>query len=345
MNDSPLTLTTRPRSSTEDRDRVGTACVAFKPCQRCVSKGIECVMPEVKTRGVKSRKRTHHEFTDMLNIPQIYDVTNPAEMDASLNLEYDLLSSDLDFQLQNFDAVAAAISPDLGSSLGEFGSSIDTPFSSSPDRQEQDQTPSSGAANQDNCPPSLQLMSGASCSQRMEKLGIRDTPAQQQAWERYLNKVNMLRNWVTQEQKEMLSRNFDMQKEALIKGTEEIMYPSVLWGRCGILLHANKPFRELTGFNQSTPTDAEEYNIMDMFSTDTVLRKYESFSKVFSGLANTYTDTQAKIKTFAKNRDEKEFEFTEVVMAISIKRDVFELPHLFHAVFVPMQAGLGDLSM
>jgi len=333
---SPVILSNRPRGISEDKDRVSTACVAcrrnhqscdsVKPCQRCVSKNIECLLPEVKTRGVKSRKRTV-DYPDPYDMPSMYDITNPEQMNASLNFGIELN----DFA-QQYLGDPLSSSSDFGSSgsYPEFSSSISPPLDYSPDL-EQNKLAQEAAPGRfwDNNPP----IQTSSCEEQMKKIGFQKTAKHQQLWDRYITKVNMLREWVTVEQKEMLERNYETQRDALILGSDEMLLPVIIWGRCGIIIHVNKVLRELTGFNTPTPCSMDGQGVMGMLSKDTIIRKFENFITIFSGVSGTYIDPQAKMRKYQIGAEQEEY--VEGTLAVSVKRDIFELPHLFHAVFVP----------
>jgi len=336
---SPLILSNRPQGMSEDKDRVSTACVAcrrnhqscdsVKPCQRCVSKNIECLLPEVKTRGVKSRKR-NMDFPDPYDMPSMYDVTNPEQMNASLNFGIELN----DFA-QQFMGDPLSSSSDFGSgySYTDLSSSISPPLNSSPEKPNDIAQQAAPGRFWDNNPP----VQTSSCEEQMKKIGYQKTAKHQQLWDRYISKVNMLREWVTIDQREMLERNYETQRDALIIGSDEMLLPVIIWGRCGIIIHVNKVLRELTGFNTPTPCTMEGQGVMGMLSTDTIIRKFESFCTIFSGVSNTYIDPQAKMRKYQIGAENDEY--VEGTLAVSIKRDIFELPHLFHAVFVPSTNG------
>eukprot|EP01117_Protostelium_nocturnum_P006949 TRINITY_DN2492_c0_g1_i1.p1 TRINITY_DN2492_c0_g1~~TRINITY_DN2492_c0_g1_i1.p1 ORF type:complete len:357 (-),score=102.71 TRINITY_DN2492_c0_g1_i1:17-1087(-) len=298
---------------------------AEKPCHRCKIKKIECTETIVKRKSNKIRK-TGHVYPDPafradgLNfLPPNYFM-NP------------LVSLGNSFHSSPYDGIN--LQPDLSSNpydwnLDPLGLSnmMNSPSESAP--RPIDDPPSFNTWN-----PNLMQQ----VIEKVTKLGL-DPAFIEKIWHADIDKVEGLKKFITPDQKILLRNNFEKELAALRGSAEYIEFPVIIWERLGVINYVNSAFRQITGFDAPVPTSPEDHAIFQVISTQTLLQQVRSvLPRLVSGNEKRIT-CEASFKRYGTAEEE----YVSGLAAISVKRDLFGLPHIFYCQFIPTENTSEDL--
>ncbi|PRP87569.1 hypothetical protein PROFUN_04596 [Planoprotostelium fungivorum] len=139
----------------------------------------------------------------------------------------------------------------------------------------------------------------------------------------YTEKAERLRTWLTPQQKENMVQEYDRQLSALKTGSDESEYPELICGFGGYILHANGAFLADTRYIQSN----QEMNVNHFLSPCTLSKVRQKVSIAIMTSIKRLTLADACVKCMNTPY------YLIGVLCITIKRDVFDIPHLFHIHF------------
>jgi PAS domain-containing protein len=171
-----------------------------------------------------------------------------------------------------------------------------------------------------------------SCEAKMTELGVKLRNSNRGQCDKYQDRVKQLKNFLTEEQRKQLRVDFNRQLKTLTEAANEIEFPILIWTSGGVIAHVNEAFRESTGWNAPVPTKPEEHALFQILSKKSLI----SFHRIFPKILGDEIRRFSMDVVFKRYNTENE-EYVSGTAAVTLKRDIFGLPQLFHCQFIPQE--------
>eukprot|EP01117_Protostelium_nocturnum_P001493 TRINITY_DN1179_c0_g1_i1.p1 TRINITY_DN1179_c0_g1~~TRINITY_DN1179_c0_g1_i1.p1 ORF type:complete len:420 (-),score=157.33 TRINITY_DN1179_c0_g1_i1:328-1587(-) len=170
------------------------------------------------------------------------------------------------------------------------------------------------------------------CEDKMKELGIKRNGKCA-----FVDRVKQLQSFLTEEQLLQLRIDFDRHLKILVEASNELEFPILIWASGGVIAHVNAAFREATGWSAPVPTKPEDHALFQIISKKSLISMFKIFPKLMSEELRRFSFELV----FKKYGTEGE-EYLAGTAAVSLKRNIFGLPQLFHCQFIPSETLFED---
>eukprot|EP01117_Protostelium_nocturnum_P019794 TRINITY_DN8672_c0_g1_i1.p1 TRINITY_DN8672_c0_g1~~TRINITY_DN8672_c0_g1_i1.p1 ORF type:complete len:379 (+),score=92.37 TRINITY_DN8672_c0_g1_i1:190-1326(+) len=330
------------------------ACDFGRPCSRCQQKNIECLEPETRKRGPKSKKlgdissnnnnnNSHSNSVEIFpsqssSFDFIYSPSNVDSMMSGIYSPTNVIGS-------NLNAVADGMVVNEESSVGDFNF-LWNPPTANVVVQDPNAPPSSPFGIDPLGDPNFPYIATREMKEEIDRKfkehGI-DIKRNNSLIEKVRTKVEQLSKFLTREQFEKIHSEYKEQLETLKKASDLIEFPVLLFSRFATIVHVNEPFREFTGWKVPTPTRTEDLAIVQIFDKRTIRQFSSTPQKYFSGGKRRFCmKGNVLMHGEKKKKGPEEEEVVEVLISVTIRTDLFDLPQMTFCHITPIHTDMEE---
>ncbi|PRP89428.1 hypothetical protein PROFUN_01291 [Planoprotostelium fungivorum] len=142
--------------------------------------------------------------------------------------------------------------------------------------------------------------------------------------EEYKQRIKDIRSILSKEQRSSLLVNFKKQLQDLIEGANMVQIPVIIWGRGHIIYFLNTAFRKATNCKLPHPPPPVRGGLFELIDEETIKKLIEMVPTVVCSTDKSSSNLKFVFRNSVGGRG-----------IITVKRDLFGLPHLYCLHFIP----------
>ncbi|PRP78673.1 hypothetical protein PROFUN_13454 [Planoprotostelium fungivorum] len=153
-------------------------------------------------------------------------------------------------------------------------------------------------------------------------------------------RIKELQTFITIEQRRTMMEQHVRSMRYISDNCAPLPVPSIVWMSCCIVVHANEAFRNLTAYNEMSPSKLEDLSILNLLDHSTIRKFISTLFK--EGVMTTGTCHKSMPASVRYLRDTSTERYIQGTLTLSITRDIFGLPTFYTAHFLPLPSLLGE---